>query len=65
MGFGEVNEHADAAHPLGLLRPRRERPREGRAAEQRDEKAPPHSSTASALIGQGRIVGRIVIVIPA
>src|SRR5215467_9092129 len=31
----------------GLLRPRRERPRR-RAAEQRDERAPPHSITSSA-----------------
>ena len=34
-------EDADAPHPLGLLRARRERPRR-RAAEQRDELAPPH-----------------------
>ena len=32
-------EHADAPHPLGLLRPRRQRPRRRRAAEQRDELA--------------------------
>ena len=36
---GQVHEHADAPHPLGLLRPRRERPRRRRAAEQRDELA--------------------------
>ena len=36
------HEHADAPHPLGLLRARRERPRRRRAAEQRDELAPPH-----------------------
>src|SRR5262249_53514193 len=35
----EWREHADAAHPLALLRARRERPR-CRAAEQRDEVAP-------------------------
>src|SRR5262249_13896618 len=35
-------EHADAPHPLALLRARRERPC-GRAAEQRDEIAPFHS----------------------
>ncbi len=35
----QVHEHADAPHPLALLRPRRERPRR-RAAEQRDELAP-------------------------
>src|SRR5262245_61005113 len=33
-------EHPDAPHPLGRLRPRRERPRRRRAAEQRDELAP-------------------------
>ena len=36
------HEHADAPHPLALLRARRERPRRRRAAEQRDELAPPH-----------------------
>src|SRR5262249_5457575 len=36
-----VHEHADAPHPLRLLRPRHERPR-GRAAEQRNELAPLH-----------------------
>ena len=40
---------ADASHPLGrLLRARSERPRRCRAAEQRDELAPPHSITSSA-----------------
>src|SRR5262249_1186671 len=43
-----VHEHADAAHALALLPPRRERPRR-RAAEQRDELAPLHSITSSAL----------------
>ena len=42
---GEIREHANAAHPLGLLRARRERPR-GRAAEQRDELATGHRMTA-------------------
>jgi hypothetical protein len=32
---GEGQEHADAPHALGLLRPRRERPRHRRAAERR------------------------------
>jgi hypothetical protein len=32
---GHTHEHADAPHPLGLLRPRRERPRSRRAAERR------------------------------
>src|SRR6266446_7207016 len=36
------HEDADASHPLRLLRARRERPR-GRAAEQRDELAPPNT----------------------
>src|SRR6516165_11256291 len=38
---------AEAQH-LGLLRPRRERPRDGRAADKRDELAAPHSITSSA-----------------
>src|SRR5262249_35736869 len=45
---GEIHEHADAPHRLALLRARRERPRCRRAAEQRDEGAPPHSITSSA-----------------
>src|SRR5262245_39206905 len=40
-------EHADAPHPLALLRPRRERPRD-RAGKQGDELAPSHSITSSA-----------------
>jgi len=32
--LGDIREHADAPHPVALLRARRERPR-GRAAEQR------------------------------
>jgi hypothetical protein len=35
-----MHEHADAPHPLALLRPRREGPRGRRAAEQRNELAP-------------------------
>ena len=35
----QAREHADAPHPLALLRARRERPRRRRAAEQRDELA--------------------------
>jgi len=42
------DEHADAALPRGLLRRCRERPRCGRAAEQRDELAAFHSITSSA-----------------
>ena len=44
----ELDEHADAPHPLALLRARRERPRRRRTAEKRDELAPPHSITSSA-----------------
>jgi hypothetical protein len=40
IGGGERHQHADAAHALTLLRPRRERPCHRRAAEQRDELAP-------------------------
>jgi hypothetical protein len=43
-----VHEHAHASHPLALLRPRRERPRRRRAAEQCDELAAPHSITSLA-----------------
>ena len=39
---GRGQEHADAPHPLGLLRARCKRPRRRRAAEKRDELAPPH-----------------------
>jgi len=40
---GEVHQHADAPHPLALLRARRERPSTCcRAAEQRDELASSH-----------------------
>src|SRR6516165_12788362 len=42
-----VQEHADPPHPLAL-RPRRKRPRDCRAAEQHDERAPFHSITSSA-----------------
>src|SRR5262245_40583682 len=41
-----AREYADAPHALALLRPRDDRPR-GRAAEQRDEVAPPHHSITS------------------
>src|SRR5215510_12348149 len=46
----QVHEHADAPHPLALLRMRRERPSRRRAAEQRDELAPLHSITSSAML---------------
>src|SRR6516165_827989 len=38
---------ADAISPPGFLRPRRDRPRSCRAAEQRDELAPPHTHSIS------------------
>src|SRR6516165_11416585 len=41
------HQNSDPAHPLALLRARREGPRR-RAAEQRDEVPPPHSITSSA-----------------
>jgi hypothetical protein len=37
-----AHEHANAPHPLGLLRARRERPSGRRAAESQDELAPFH-----------------------
>jgi hypothetical protein len=37
-----VHQHADATHPFGLLRARRERARRRRAAEQRHELAALH-----------------------
>src|SRR5262249_10650477 len=46
--LGVSHEHADAPHPLGLPRPRRERPCSRRAAEQYDEVAPSQSITSSA-----------------
>src|SRR5262249_58608776 len=44
--FVEPHEHADAPHPLALLRPRREGPRR-RAAEARDEVAALNHSITS------------------
>jgi hypothetical protein len=48
FGWSRAHEHPDAAHALALLRARRERPR-CRAAEKRDEFAPLHSITSSAV----------------
>src|SRR5262249_32144665 len=49
IALGIPHQHADAPHPLALLRAHRERPRCYRATEQRDELAPPyHSMTSSA-----------------
>jgi hypothetical protein len=46
---GDCHEDADPTHPISLLRPRRERPRDRRAAEKRDElAAAAHSITSSA-----------------
>src|SRR5262249_50751295 len=44
---GLAHKHADAPHPLRLLRARRERQRRRRAGEQRDELAPSHHSITS------------------
>src|SRR5262249_44899511 len=44
------HQHADAPHLIRLLRACRKWPSSGRAAEQRDELAPPHSITSSASI---------------
>src|SRR5262249_32048117 len=44
----EGHEHADAAHPLGLLCARRQRPRRRSTAKQRDELAALHSIASSA-----------------
>jgi hypothetical protein len=41
--FDHAQEHTDTPDPLALLRPRRERPRDRRAAEQHDELAAPHA----------------------
>jgi hypothetical protein len=48
IGFVERHEDADAPHPRGLLRPRHHRPRR-RAAEPRNERAPNHWITSSAV----------------
>src|SRR5215813_8114541 len=42
FGRSRAHDHADASHPLGLLRARRERPRSRRSTEQRYELASPH-----------------------
>src|SRR6266516_6724276 len=46
--IADTAHYADAPHSLGLLRARNERPRDRRAAEQRDELAAVHSITSSA-----------------
>src|SRR5262245_31382567 len=40
--LGVQHQRADAPHSIGLLRPRRERPRGHRTADVRDELSPPH-----------------------
>src|SRR5262245_28707886 len=50
---GKAHQHADPPHLLRLLRPGRDRPCGRRAAEQRDELAPPHSITSSARASSG------------
>src|SRR5215467_1670173 len=44
----QVREHADAPHPVGLLRTCREWPRRRCATDERDELASSHSITSSA-----------------
>jgi hypothetical protein len=44
-----VSQEHDPPHSLCLLRPRRERPRGSRAAEQRNELTPLHSITSSTM----------------
>src|SRR6202044_156458 len=50
VALGCSDEDADAPHPAALLRPRSHRPqqRHRRAAEKRNDLAPPHSITSSA-----------------
>src|SRR5690349_10956827 len=52
---GRAHQYAHAPHPLRLLRARRERPRGCRAAEKRDELAPPIKKTRS----RGTIAKRV------
>jgi hypothetical protein len=57
---GSGQEHADAPRSLGLLRFRRERPGDRRAAEQRDEIAAPYVGhrASSRLAAAGRSTAR-------
>ena len=48
--FVARHQHADHGHAARLLRARRARPGDECAAEERDELAPPHSITSSAVI---------------
>src|SRR5262249_16789586 len=54
----ERDQHADAPHPFGLLRARRERPCASCAAEERDELAALHSITSSATSRRSRGISR-------
>src|SRR5262249_47761432 len=58
IGRRKAHQHADTPR---LLRPRRERPCCSRAAEQRDELAPPHSITSSARASSAAAVLAIAI----
>src|SRR5262245_5649033 len=49
LGTASVPKHPDYRNSSRLLRARRERPRDRRAAEQRHEIAAPHSITSSAM----------------
>src|SRR5262249_35052939 len=51
-------QEPDRRQLSGLLRARRERPRGGRASEQRDERATPHSITSSAR--PSRVIGKVI-----
>ena len=46
---GQIHEYADPPHALGLLRAQTASSTRRRAAEKRDELAPPHSITSSAI----------------
>src|SRR5215472_18760203 len=48
VALGKPHQHADAAHPISLLRSRCDWPRNN-SAEKCDELAPPHSITSSAV----------------
>src|SRR5262249_32556153 len=52
-------DHGYAPNPTSLLRARRKRPRDRRAAEQRDELAPVHSITSSATSSRSRGISRL------
>src|SRR5262249_6325725 len=56
--LGVRHQDADSLHLVRLLRPRREWPRGGSTAEKRDELAPPHSTTSSAISRKSREIVR-------